>query len=489
MHGCARRSGERGVDWLGRRVALPALLATMALAAVLALPAHADVQSARAEWSALQGRESAFFAPRHHRDAEMAMAALEAAAAAGPPPEATLAAAERKLEALDGILDKIQSTWSDLLQLRREAREAGAAQAAPRDWTSAENTLFAASQKLETGRVDPAKRQAAEAKPLYVNARYAGWRAGMLGGADSILARLDAQKARVYVPRSWVRAVDARTAAERTLSQHGKPDDATRAAGDRAAYEARHARHLFDRIRAACEQKAPDQLESAILDWEASVTRTAASLGVTARFDTGFSPALAAIEAAVPGSPDHPVTRPVAANAGGAGTDSLAAQLRVLQEQLRDRDVQIAELQSMQAEQETTLRIQAAFRRDEARVLLDGRDVVVRLQGPTFDGATSKLLPDAEPVLDKVAAVVAQIPGAQIVVEGHADVPGQPEIDQELSQQRAQAVRDYLQRKTGVEASRISAIGHGATRPLASNETEAGRALNQRIEIIVARPQ
>jgi outer membrane protein OmpA-like peptidoglycan-associated protein len=286
-----------------------------------------------------------------------------------------------------------------------------------------------------------------------------------------------------------VRALDARSAAEKRLSERGKLDAEVRTAGERAASEARHARYLFERIHAACSDKAPDRLESAVLDWEESVQRTLVAMGLQGSVEAGLSPPLEAIEkeaARLRGERDR-LRISTTKRAGAA--DSLRETSQELREQLRDRDLQIAELRRLQAEPEELERIQGTFRRDEGRVLLDGRDLILRLHGLQFPSGKAQLSADAEPLLDKIVQLVERMPSARLVVEGHTDSAGKPEANQSLSQQRADAVRDALIQKAHLEPGRITAIGYGSSRPVASNDVEEGRALNRRIEIIVTRSQ
>ncbi|MCB1832791.1 MAG: OmpA family protein, partial [Geminicoccaceae bacterium] len=67
-------------------------------------------------------------------------------------------------------------------------------------------------------------------------------------------------------------------------------------------------------------------------------------------------------------------------------------------------------------------------------------------------------------------------------VQGHTDSTGATDYNQGLSERRAQSVLDYLTGK-GVEAERLTAVGFGENRPIASNDTEEGRAQNRRVEI------
>ena len=76
-------------------------------------------------------------------------------------------------------------------------------------------------------------------------------------------------------------------------------------------------------------------------------------------------------------------------------------------------------------------------------------------------------------------------PGSSLSVEGHTDANGSDSANLILSQDRADAVKHYLVSNFGVDAEKISSIGYGEARPVATNETAEGRARNRRIDLII----
>jgi OOP family OmpA-OmpF porin len=86
------------------------------------------------------------------------------------------------------------------------------------------------------------------------------------------------------------------------------------------------------------------------------------------------------------------------------------------------------------------------------------------------------------PDLDEVVVVLKKNPLLNIVVEGHTDSAGSAEYNQRLSERRALSVKEYFVIK-GIESHRMNAMGYGESRPVASNETEAGRAKNRRVQL------
>ncbi len=106
----------------------------------------------------------------------------------------------------------------------------------------------------------------------------------------------------------------------------------------------------------------------------------------------------------------------------------------------------------------------------------------VRLEGVQFELGSARLTPNSLHVLNQAAAAMHGQPTMQVVVAGHTDSLGDAKYNEKLSWARAQAVADYLI-KNGVAATRLSVIGYGEDAPVASNESEAGRKQNRRVEL------
>ncbi len=120
-----------------------------------------------------------------------------------------------------------------------------------------------------------------------------------------------------------------------------------------------------------------------------------------------------------------------------------------------------------------------------AAVKEEPRGTVITLSGSVlfaFNQAT--LLPEARVRLDQVATALLANPERPMTVEGYTDSRGSDSYNQDLSQRRAEAVRDYLLTR-GIPADMIRAEGFGKGRPIADNNTAEGRANNRRVEIVV----
>ncbi|HET6603125.1 MAG TPA: OmpA family protein [Xanthomonadaceae bacterium] len=150
------------------------------------------------------------------------------------------------------------------------------------------------------------------------------------------------------------------------------------------------------------------------------------------------------------------------------------AQAQAREAQLAKREAELAGA----AAESLRLQLQSMSARSDAR------GQVMTLSGDAFASGAASLRPEARANLQRVVQFVQAHPSVQVLIEGHTDSQGSANLNQVLSQRRAEAVRQALVEE-GVDAGRLRAVGYGEDRPVAANDTEAGRARNRRVEIVV----
>lgn len=116
------------------------------------------------------------------------------------------------------------------------------------------------------------------------------------------------------------------------------------------------------------------------------------------------------------------------------------------------------------------------------RILFQGGEKRVVLQGVNFEFNKATLTEDSRNILLEVAKSLAANPGVRVEVGGHTDSKGTNAYNLGLSRERAKTVEDFLE-ANGVSPAQISSRGYGESRPVASNKTEEGRAQNRRVEL------
>ncbi len=119
-------------------------------------------------------------------------------------------------------------------------------------------------------------------------------------------------------------------------------------------------------------------------------------------------------------------------------------------------------------------------------IILEMKDNKVVLEGITFNSGKAVILPESEDVLNKALNTLNAYPNLKVEIRGYTDSRGSRAFNNKLSKNRAQSVVDWLTAK-GVDKSRLTAKGFGPLEPLASNDTEEGRAQNRRIEFVVTK--
>lgn len=159
-----------------------------------------------------------------------------------------------------------------------------------------------------------------------------------------------------------------------------------------------------------------------------------------------------------------------------------------------EQALRLAEAQALEAQLSRREAELAAAAADSLRMQLQGmtarseaRGQVMTISGEAFASGQSALRAEARDNLQKVIDLINANPGAPVLIEGHTDSQGSANLNQVLSQRRAEAVRDALIQK-GVDGSRLRAMGLGKDRPVADNGTAEGRARNRRVEVVVEKP-
>jgi outer membrane protein OmpA-like peptidoglycan-associated protein len=190
------------------------------------------------------------------------------------------------------------------------------------------------------------------------------------------------------------------------------------------------------------------------------------------------------------------------AEADAAAANAEAAKAAALaQQQAAQADAQRAEAAALNAQAEAEKARKAMQESEAEKAALraqllqqlntilqtqdSARGLIVNMSDVLFDTASYTLKPAAREKLAKISGVVLAHPGLNLQIEGHTDAVGTDEYNQQLSENRAAAVRDYLIEQ-GVAASTVTARGFGKTQPIASNDTPDGRQKNRRVELVVS---
>ncbi len=376
---------------------------------------------------------------------------------------------------------------AQVMKSRQDAANAKAPQLSAELWQEAQRKFADAIRLLERGDLKNSKRYDIEATSLYREAELDAIKKQYLSETRRLLA--DADRARVgrYAPITLGKAKQLLADAERELNENRYDTDLPRNLAQQANYEAKHAIYLSEVVRKVRDKKlTPEEL---VLQWEQPLQAIAGVADAVPNMENG---------------PDRLAQELV------AYFESQRNQLQALEQEKAENETRIADMeeelgalderlggataeraaliQRLEAQarvKQQFEQIEKMFSADEARVFREGNTIIMRLVGLSFDSGSSQLKSENFTLLGKVEKAIDVFPRSELIIEGHTDSHGGDDFNQTLSQSRAESVQQYMINAMRIPTYRLIATGYGETRPVASNETAAGRARNRRIDIVI----
>jgi len=381
--------------------------------------------------------------------------------------------ANRNLREAEESSKLARVTFPTTLQARTAAVTAQAARLATEQWDEAEEEFRRAASALEDGNVNRARDYSGDALSMYRNAELTAIQGAILNEARKLINAAREQRVERYAPKTLGRAEALVARAELDLEKSRYITEAPRAMARDAEYEAQHATHIADLAKAINDRDLT--FEEVILDWEKPLLAIAKALDSSTDLSDGYT---------------------VVRDASLARIENLKESNEAQQEELNRLNLRVLDLEQSlgitreraaagERRREQIARLEALFAPNEARILREGETVIVRLIGLQFATGQAVIESNYFALLGKIADAADIFPGASMIVEGHTDATGSEQANLSLSERRANSVRDYLLANTVLGASQVKAVGYGESRPIANNETAAGRGNNRRIDLVI----
>lgn len=151
---------------------------------------------------------------------------------------------------------------------------------------------------------------------------------------------------------------------------------------------------------------------------------------------------------------------------------------------LKSQEEQLAEASTQVRFQQAMEEARKVLPQSDALVYQQGNSLVFRLKRINFKSGTAIIPESSKPLLSKVDTIIKKLDAEKVVVQGHTDSVGAADVNQRLSTERAVSVANYFSSLRG--GYPIEYIGYGESNPIASNETEDGRATNRRVDLVVS---
>lgn len=463
------------------------LMPQQAAAVTADYDAFKTVMASRAQAEAL---DAAMLSPDNYSAAVKALERARRQAESGRPTAALnedINRADMLFRAAIPAAQRAQTTFAEVIREREAARSADAWRLVPERWLQAERDFSAATRRLEDGELKSADELGIVAAGSYREAQLQALRSRYLSPTRALLVEAERARAARHAPLTLAEANARLGEAESALAANRSQPELAAPEIEAARLAATHALHIATAIRQV--ETDEQSIEELVLSLEQSARRMAEAAGLPAVSIAGNA---VETESLVTGM------KTLRARAENAEKElgQRDKRIRGLEEELREMDTRLGGatterdrlLMKQAAEQrlrEQISTLEQQFSPSEARIIQTPGKLILRLTGLSFPPGSAQPGRSAGSLLQKAGEAIALFPRAGVIIEGHTDSAGDAESNQRLSEARAQAVQSRLMTELALPAGRLHALGYGEDRPVASNDTSAGRTQNRRIDIVI----
>ena len=406
------------------------------------------------------------------------------------------------LQNAEEIANVSRTTLTGTLKAREMARSAGATKF-ENEYRRVENDFLDLTRAIERDNLSYAQKNRGKVTERYRELEVRAIKEETIGEVRALIARAEAADARKIAPLSHGQAVEQLNAADAFISANPYAKEEMHAMGKEALFQA-------NRLVVITEQSnriKTMQPEAIVLLMEKHLHTISAALGAQDMRNQEYPTQLYNIVGSVNSlksdrtfvsekNQDLQADMEQLKADYQAQIDAFNVRLATLEGKNREDQMakermakeQLAAEQRLAAERKFNqlyVAVQNYFEKDEAEVYKQENQLVIRLKAMHFPVGKSIIMPENYALLSKVQKAVRTFDGPRVIVEGHTDSTGSNEVNMLLSQQRAEAVSEYMIANQTLPPDSISAVGYGSERPLASNATSAGRAINRRIDILI----
>jgi outer membrane protein OmpA-like peptidoglycan-associated protein len=361
----------------------------------------------------------------------------------------------------------------DATQAHYDAMKANADQYATELFKEGQEIFKDATGELEDGDIESARDKGSEAEALFRKAELKAIKAEILGESRRLIEEAREKECPEIAPNTFNYAQSLLNEVEDLLTNNRYAAEEASAKAEVCEYQARHAMYLTNEIKTLKEDER--NWEKILLEAEDILTGFAGQFNETPRYEHGMSEAVELIQTRI--------------NEMQTENDELSAKVKNLQEKyevVREEAVlsstELAKKQEMEA---NIAKIKAKFNPNEAKVVFDGDNLILHVYGINFPSGRAIIQPEYFSLLTKVQESIKIFPDRHVLIEGHTDSQGNASTNKSLSEERANAVREYIIANMNINREQITSVGYGSAQPIASNKTAEGRAQNRRIDVVI----
>ncbi len=376
---------------------------------------------------------------------------------------------------------------AQVMKSRQDAANARAPELSAEIWEQAQRKFGEAIRLLERGDLKGSKRRDIEATSLYRDAELVAIKAQYLSETRQLLAQADRARVGRYAPITLGTAKQLLADAERELNENRYDTDLPRSLARQANYEAKHAIYLSEVVRKVRDRDLT--AEELVLQWEKPLRDVSGAADIVPDMEDGPGRLAAELVAYIEMKNNENQALGQENSENETRLTEMEEEMAALDERLggatAERAALVQRLEAQARVKQQFEQVEKMFSAAEARVFREGNNIILRLTGLTFDSGQSQIKPESFDLLAKVEKAIDVFPRSELIIEGHTDSFGGDDLNQKLSQERAESVQQYMINAMRIPTYRLIATGYGETRPVASNETESGRKRNRRIDIVI----
>jgi outer membrane protein OmpA-like peptidoglycan-associated protein len=371
-----------------------------------------------------------------------------------------------------------KATLADAIKARELARKAGSA-VLGKDYADVENEFLKLTRAIEKNNLDYAQRNQAEVTEKFRQLEIRAIKVSTIGEVRNLLRIAEKQKSDKIAPESYAAAINKLAEADAFITENPYNKEQMGKLANEALFLSRRHLEIAEETR-KIQKMGPEQIA---LRMEGTLQQTARYLSAPDMRDQSYDQQLENILATI--------------SAQQADHEFTIKKAKEQQIEIRDLQQKIASLEGQSRKQQERLmaqkrlnqlliEVQGYFNPDEAEVYKRENQLIIRLKAMNFPIGQSVIMPENYALLGKVQRTIRAFGEPDVIIGGHTDSTGPEPINEHLSQQRAEAVRQYLVANGTLPYDKIIAVGYGSMRPLATNSTEKGRAMNRRIDVTIA---
>ena len=391
-----------------------------------------------------------------------------------------IASARAQLQRAEDLAKTARSTIPDAIKARDLARQAGATNLGS-DYTVVEYSFLDLIGAIEKNNLAYARRRQPAVTEQYRRLELRSIKIQTIGEVRRLIEDAHKKGYHRIAPQSYAVAQKKLTEADNFITENPYQKEKMHQLAAEALFMARRIQPV-----AVQTEKVDDMEPEQIALWAEDILyQTTLKLGAPDMRDRSFDEQLENILATISAQQaDHEFMI--------ENSKKQQAEIEKLQKNIANLEGQTIkeqkEKERLLAEKqfnEKLSSIQHYFKPHEAEVYKKQNQVIIRLKAMQFPVGQSVILPDNYTLLSKVQSAIRTFGEPDVIIGGHTDSTGSEDLNEHLSQQRADAVRQYFVANETLPYEKIIAVGYGSMRPIASNATQSGRAMNRRIDIII----